>query len=129
MADERRFAIECGMMFLDSDGKHRLIREGDPALFTREEAEKHASECSAKNRRGSGVYHGPVLVPEGPVLEQRVAFAMSGWGYPVRQICHADEAVLFPGSGPICTEPQGHEGDHVARDGSGRVVSSWAPRP
>lgn len=48
--------------------------------------------------------------------------------YSARQICHADEAVLFPGSGPICTEPQGHEGAHVARDGSGRVVSSWASR-
>jgi hypothetical protein len=48
--------------------------------------------------------------------------------YSARQICHADEAVLVPGSGPICTEPQGHEGAHVARDGSGRVVSSWASR-
>lgn len=62
---------------------------------------------------------------EGKTIEDICAESSS---YSARQICHADEAVLFPGSGPICTEPQGHEGAHVARDGSGRVVSSWASR-
>lgn len=76
----QRFAVECGFSFLDAAGKHVSIERAEPALFTREEADRLAAACREKNRRG-GYYHGPVLIPEGRLLEQRVAFARAGWGY------------------------------------------------
>jgi hypothetical protein len=46
---------------------------------------------------------------------------------PDEALCGVLEEALFAGSGPVCTEPRGHEGDHIADDPeTGREVSRWA---
>lgn len=42
-------------------------------------------------------------------------------------VCGAIDAVGYAGTGPVCTEPPGHHGDHVATDPeTGREVTRWA---
>lgn len=66
-----RYAIECGSLWIDGDGKHKrepTIFEGD-----RDSSQARACQHRDKNRLGGGIYHGPTIYPEAMVAN-RVAF-------------------------------------------------------
>ena len=54
---------------------------------------------------------------------------MTTEGYQIIEpICGEREKLADgDGLGCMCTEPPGHEGDHVAEDDQGREVSRWSP--
>lgn len=74
-----RYAIECGLLWVDANGKHGL----DPFVFhgDRASSQARASLHRDKNNFGGGIHHAPIVCPEGPLLEHRDAFLKNGAGY------------------------------------------------
>jgi hypothetical protein len=63
-----RYAIECGSLWIDGDGKHKrgpTIFEGD-----RDSSQARASQHRDKNRLGGGIHHTPTIYPEAMVAHR-----------------------------------------------------------
>ena len=69
-----RYAIECGVLWLQPDGKHGL----EPHIFDgdRESSQARACQHGDKNNFGGGVHHTPAIYPEAMVAD-RSAFLRS----------------------------------------------------